>query len=234
MCANVFCMQELLQNFQIRVNEKLYLKDPESSELGKRLIEHSIILMDEIGFESFTFKKLSEKINSTEASVYRYFENKHKLLIYLTSWYWAWIDYQVVLNTYSITNAVRKLETTIAIVSQTIKMDSAFEHIDEGKLFNIMINEYSKSFLTKEVDDDNKDGFFTIYKRVITRLKDAIMAVRPDYPFPASLASTVVESAMHQHFLKRHFRTITDCNEEIEPSEFCKNLVLQTLNVSRP
>nr|WP_248025109.1 TetR/AcrR family transcriptional regulator [Subsaxibacter sp. CAU 1640]MCK7590657.1 TetR/AcrR family transcriptional regulator [Subsaxibacter sp. CAU 1640] len=225
-------MQELFQNFQIRVNDKLYIKDPESSELGKRIVENSILLMDEIGFESFTFKKLSDKINSTEASVYRYFENKHKLLIYLTSWYWAWIDYQVVLHTYSISNAEKKLETIISIVSQTIQADDSFTHIDEGRLFNIMINEYSKSFLTKEVDDDNKDGFFAIYKRVITRLKEAILAVRPEYPFPASLASTVVESALHQHFLKKHFHTITDCNESVEPSEFCKNLVLQTLNVT--
>ena len=53
-------MKELLQNFQIKVNDKLYIKDPESSELGKRIVAESIILMDEIGFEAFTFKKLSE------------------------------------------------------------------------------------------------------------------------------------------------------------------------------
>lgn len=226
-------MKELLQNFQIKVNDKLYIKDPESSELGKRIVAESIILMDEIGFEAFTFKKLSEKVNTTEASVYRYFENKHKLLIYLTSWYWAWIDYQVVLNTYSISNPERKLETIISIVSQTIETDVSFAHIDEGKLFNIVINEYSKSFLTKEVDVDNQDGFFAIYKRVITRIKDAIIDVRPDYPFPASLASTTVISALHQHFLKMHFKTITNCNDVVEPSEFCKSLVLQTLNLSK-
>ena len=37
---------------------KIFIKDPESSELGKRIIEHSILLIDEIGFDSFTFKKL--------------------------------------------------------------------------------------------------------------------------------------------------------------------------------
>ena len=37
--------------------------------------------------EEFTFRKLAQKINTTEASVYRYFENKHRLLIYILAWY---------------------------------------------------------------------------------------------------------------------------------------------------
>ncbi|HBY69084.1 MAG TPA: TetR family transcriptional regulator, partial [Flavobacteriaceae bacterium] len=93
-------MEELLKNLQIRVNENLYLKDPESSSLGKKIIENSIILIEEIGFEGFTFKKLGDRIQSPEASIYRYFENKHKLLLYLTSWYWSWKEYQLVIKTY--------------------------------------------------------------------------------------------------------------------------------------
>ncbi|MDH5608082.1 MAG: TetR/AcrR family transcriptional regulator, partial [Cyclobacteriaceae bacterium] len=40
-------------------------------------------MIAQIGFERFNFKKLSTTINSTEASVYRYFKNKHQLLDYL-------------------------------------------------------------------------------------------------------------------------------------------------------
>ena len=58
-------------------------------------INTTFLNMVEIGFESFTFKKLAAKIESTEASVYRYFENKHKLLIYLVSWYWNWVEYRL-------------------------------------------------------------------------------------------------------------------------------------------
>ena len=74
-------MKELLKTLQIKVNDKTYLKDPETSDLGKRIVEHSIILINEIGFEAFTFRKLGLKINSNESSIYRYFENKHKLLL---------------------------------------------------------------------------------------------------------------------------------------------------------
>ena len=95
-------MDMLLQGVQIKVNEKLYLKDPESSGLGKKIVEYSIQMINEIGFERFTFKKLGHQIGSNESSIYRYFENKHKLLVYLTSWYWGWMEYQLVFATHSI------------------------------------------------------------------------------------------------------------------------------------
>ena len=85
-------MDQILSNIKIQVNSKIYVKDPETSVLGKKIIEQSIILIDEIGFDDFTFKKLGEKIGSNESSIYRYFENKHKLLVYLSSWYWSWME----------------------------------------------------------------------------------------------------------------------------------------------
>ena len=62
-------------DFQVsfKVNEKLYLRDPESSDLAKMIVKSSIDLIYEIGFEQFTFKKLALEIQTTEASVYRYF-----------------------------------------------------------------------------------------------------------------------------------------------------------------
>ena len=68
---------------QVKMNPSLFLRDPEQSELGKNIIKHSIHLIHDNGFEAFTFKKLAESIGTTEAGVYRYFENKHKLLVYI-------------------------------------------------------------------------------------------------------------------------------------------------------
>src|SRR5210317_2590894 len=103
-------MDRLLANLRINIPASVYIKDPESSELGKRIIEHSICLIDEMGIEAFTFKKLGEAIGSNESSIYRYFENKHKLLIYLSSWYSSWIEYQVVIATFSLNDAQLKLD----------------------------------------------------------------------------------------------------------------------------
>ncbi|WP_242120450.1 TetR/AcrR family transcriptional regulator [Aestuariivivens sediminicola] len=221
-------MERLLSNIKISVPEKIYVKDPESSELGKRMVKHSIILIDEIGFEGFTFKKLGDRIDSNESSIYRYFESKHMLLLYLTSWYWSWIEYQLVIETHNLTSA-EKLRNAIRIVTRSVQEDTSFSHIDEVILHRIIVNENSKSFLTKEVDNENQEGYFVVYKRIIHRLRDMILEVNPEYPYPSSLASTIIEASLHQHFLKDHFVSITDCGNTVTPTDFLMNLVLNTI-----
>jgi len=222
-------MINLLSNLKISVPEKIFLKDPESSALGKKIVEHSILLIDDIGFDAFTFKKLGVKIGSNESSLYRYFESKHKLLVYLSSWYWAWIEYQLVFATHNISSPNEKLEKAIEIVTQKIQQDSTFSHINEIILNKIIINESSKSYMTKEVDAENQEGYFRIYKQLIIRLKDIISEVNPDYKYSSSLASSIVEGALHQHFLKDHFSSITDCDTSVTPTEFFKNLVFNAI-----
>lgn len=222
-------MQNLLNNFNIVINEKLYVKNPETSDLGKKIIEQSILLIDEIGFDAFTFKKLGERIKSNESSIYRYFENKHKLLLYLSSWYWSWMEYKLVFSTVNISNPKEKLEKAITIVTQTIEDDVTTKHINESVLSRIIIAEFSKTFLTKEVDEENKEGYFFVYKRVVNRIIDMIVEVNPDYSFAKSLASTIVEGALHQHFLRDHFKTITNATENNSISDFYINLIQKTL-----
>lgn len=222
-------MINLLSNLKISVPDKIYIKDPESSNLGRRIIEHSILLIDSIGFDSFTFKKLGAKIGSNESSIYRYFESKHKLLLYLTSWYWAWVEYQLVFSTHNIPDEKQKLLRAIEVVTKTIEEDVTFTHINEVVLNRIIINENSKSYLTKEVDEENKDGFFVVYKSLIKRLSDMISQINPEYKYASSLASTVVEGALYQHFLKDHFSSLTDCDSVITPTEFFKDLTINAI-----
>ena len=223
-------MKDLLSVIKISVPDKIYIKDPETSDLGKRIVENGILLIDDIGFESFTFKKLGTKIGSNESSIYRYFESKHKFLLYLTSWYWAWLEYQLVLATYSIANAEEKLEKAIAIVTRTVEEDSNFSHINEIILYRIIVNESSKSFLTKEVDEENKQGYFEIYKRLIVRVEEMILEVKPEYPYALSLASSILEGGIHQHFLNEHFPKITDYDSKRTPTDFFIQLTKNTLS----
>lgn len=222
-------MNNLLLSLKIQVNDKIYVKDPETSSLGRKIIQESILLMDEIGFENFTFKKLGERIGSNESSIYRYFESKHKLLVYLSSWYWSWIEYRLVFITNNIESPIEKLNKAIMVVTQKIEDDSQTEHINESILNKIIITEFTKTMMTKEIDTENKEGFFLIYKRVINRLVAMIEVANPQYAYSKSLASSIVEGALHQHFLKNHLKTITNCNENISPTEFYINLVSQTL-----
>ncbi|WP_264560389.1 TetR/AcrR family transcriptional regulator [Flavobacterium sp. N2270] len=222
-------MQNLLSNLKITINDKLYVKDPETSELGRKILKNSIVLIDEIGFEAFTFKKLGEKINSNESSIYRYFENKHKLLIYLSSWYWSWIEYNLVFATHNILNPLDKLSICIKIITQNIIDDKNTPHIDESILNRIIISDFSKTLLTKDVDTENKEGFFLVYKRVINRLMDMITEVNPEYPYAKSLASSVVQGSLHQHYLKDHFKTITNLSEKDCLSDFYIHMIKKTL-----
>jgi AcrR family transcriptional regulator len=222
-------MQNILSNIIISVNDKLYVKNPETSDLGKKIIEQSILLIDEIGFENFTFKKLGEKINSNESSIYRYFESKHKLMLYLSSWYWGWIEYKLAFATTNVSNPMERLKKGITIVTEKVEDDSATLHINEAILNKIIIQEFTKTLLTKEVDEENKIGFFLVYKRVINRIIEMINEVNPNYAFAKSLASSIVEGALHQHFLKDHLKTITNCNETVSPTDFYINLIENTL-----
>lgn len=198
---------------QIKVAEQVYLKDPESSKLGKNIITHSILLIDELGLEDFTFKKLAEAIGSTEASVYRYFENKHKLLIYLTAWYWSWIEYQILFSTNNIPSALEKIEIAVKVLSKPTRFDPTFLHIDEEALYRVVISESAKAYLTKAVDSDNKEGFFVSYKRLCNLIADLIISINPDYKYPHSLISTVIEATHNQRFFSEHLPRLTDIKQ---------------------
>lgn len=223
-------MDKLLANIKIQVNDKIYIKDPETTTLGRKIIKNSIILIDEIGFDNFTFKRLGEYIGSNESSIYRYFENKHKLLVYLSSWYWSWIEYRMVFATVNITAPLDQLLKALELVTEKIEDDLHTTHINEALLNKIIIAEFTKTFLTKEVDEENKEGFFLIYKRVINRMVEMVVQIAPEYPYPKSLISSIVEGSLHQHYLKDHFKTITDCNEVTSPTAYYTHLIKRVLN----
>lgn len=222
-------MDQILSNIKIQINSKLFVKDPETSALGKKIIQESILLIDEIGFDHFTFKKLGEKIGSNESSIYRYFESKHKLLVYLSSWYWGWMEYRLVFSISNQTDSWEKLKKAVSIITEKVEDDQKTDHINESVLNRIIIAEFTKTFHTKEVDEENKEGFYFIYKRVINRITAIINEVNPEYAYSKSLASNIVEGALHQHFLREHMKTITNCNETISPTDFYFNLIENVL-----
>ncbi|WP_299708306.1 TetR/AcrR family transcriptional regulator [uncultured Pontibacter sp.] len=224
-------MRNLLANIKIRVEEKVYLKDPESSDKGRDIIKHGIFLIDELGLEAFTFKKLAERIGTTEATIYRYFESKHMLLSYLISWYWNWLEYRLVFATNNIASAEARLKIAIRILSGRIEKDMDFEHIDEVTLQRIVVAESAKAYLTKEVDANNKEGFFLSYKRLCKRIAEIVHEINPDYKYPASLVSTIAESAHYQKFFALHLPSLTNIHEDggSELEDFLTHMVFKAI-----
>ena len=212
-------------------NKKLlFSKDPESSDLGRDIISKSIEMINLLGFESFTFKKLGAAIGSNESSVYRYFSNKHMLLVYLVNWYWSWMDYKIVLETSKLNKAEDKIKMSIELLVADIKQDSNFSFINEVLLNKIIITESSKAYHTKDVDNENEKGFYKTYKQVVQRVSDFIIEYNPKYEFPHMLVSTIIEGAHQQRYFAEHLPALTDVEKgQNNIIRFYTNLIISTL-----
>ncbi|MCT4580456.1 MAG: TetR/AcrR family transcriptional regulator [Flavobacteriales bacterium] len=219
-----------LSNLSINVNENVYLKNPNSSTLGKKIIGGSIELIEQLGFEEFTFKKLAKHITSTEASIYRYFESKHHVLIYLVHWYWGWQEYRLLLRLTNVDCPIQRLERAINVLTEEIKEDSTFSQINEVLLNRIVISESSKAYLNKAVDKDNELGYFLKYKDVVARVSSIILEINSAFKYPHMLVSTVIEGAHHQRFFAEHLPRLTDVVEgEDAVTTFYKELVIKEI-----
>ena len=195
---------------KISLNSGLYLKEPQDSKLGRNIIKHSILMIDKFGFESFTFKKLAEEINSTEASIYRYFENKHLLLLFLVNWYWEWVRYLIRINTINIEDPKKKLEIIIHSFVYASKENPGVDYVNESKLHRIVISEGNKTYHTKEVDNENSKGFFKSYKDLAESVSIVIIQINPTFKYPFSLATNLFEMSNNHIFFAKHLPRLTD------------------------
>ena len=195
------------------ISSQTYVKDPFTSELGQRILVDGVRLLNELGLESFTFKKLAVEIESTEASIYRYFTNKHMFLVYLSNLYWRWMDQRISQLSHQKNSHYRRLEEAIGLIASPIPedLDSEFPY---SALVDLINAEGPKVYLTKMVDEENKEGVFVAYKTLCETLSQLILNINPEYPFAHSLASTIIESAHDQLFFSKHLPRLTDIDTD--------------------
>ena len=194
----------------IGMPEGLALRNPLATELGRKIISNSINLIDEIGFEAFTFKKLAVCMGSNETSIYRYFENKHLLLLYLVVWYWNWVNFLIDFNSKNIHDPIKKLKIILDNFVDATRENPSVDFVNEYKLHKIIISESSKAYHTKNVDSENKSGFFLSYKALIQKVADVILEIDHEFPYPHSFASNLFEMANNQIFFAEHLPRLTD------------------------
>ncbi|CAN1578795.1 DNA-binding HTH domain, TetR-type [Spirosomataceae bacterium] len=218
--------------FKIKINSSLYLRDPDATEVGKNIVKMSIKLISEIGYEQFTFKKLAAEIPTTEATVYRYFENKHKLLIYLIDYYWAFIRYQVLYHINNLKTPEEKIKTIIDLLVWEDNDYMNSSEIDQKALYYIAITDGSKTFLSKEVDELNRNQVFVPYKELCELIASVFREYNSDYQNANSLASTLVETSHLQYFFMHHLPRLCDFSDRKDPKTleaFLENLVFGAL-----
>ncbi len=202
-------MESILQKIKVDINQDIYLKDPFSSSLGKDIIHKSIKLLISLGFEHFTFKKLAQEVGCTETAIYRYFENKHKLLVFLTSWYWGYLEQNLVFGIANMEDSRKKLEIAIKLlVKGPIFTQNDF--IDPMLLRKLLTDEATKAFLTKEVDVEYQKGFFNHYHKLGDRIAKLVLEINPRFEFPKTLVSTVMESSLMQSYYAQHLPALTE------------------------
>lgn len=219
---------------RIKMNEKLYLRNPEDSAIGKRIVSQGLVLINKLGFEEFTFKKLAKEINTTEATIYRYFENKHRLLVYLTTWYWNFLEYKVVFSLNNIHDPQTKLKTIIHLLVTEPDKAQKSDYITEYEAYNLVKWESSKAYLTRNVTKDNKDRLFKPYKDLCARIAHIIKEYNPKYKYANSLASTLLEMSHAQKFFMENLPSLTDTTQPNDKKlvQFLEHLVLSALTPS--
>lgn len=222
----------MLIEFNPSLNDRLFLKNPQSTELGKKIIRESITLMAEIGYEQFTFKKLAAEIQTTEATIYRYFVNKHKLLIYLVSWYWNYLEFQMIVQLSNLSDPADKIRKVIDILVWEDNLEIDFGAFDHKALYYITIAEGNKTFLSKDVDENNKDMLYKPFKDLAGRIAGIFAEYNPSYKYPNTLASSVIDLSHLQHYFMHHLPRLSDFAKKKRPKDieaFLEDLVFKTL-----
>lgn len=225
-------------SIRLHLDDCLYVRDPEETDLGRRIVDTAIRQLDEHGFERFTFRRLAEATGSTEASIYRYFQNKHRLLLYLVSWYWSWVDYRLEIVALTEPEAVQRLRRAVQVLLEShTTYDPRWSHIDEVALHRIVVVESHKAYQTQRVDDLNAEGMFSAYKGLTATLAELIRGAAPDYPFPTALASTLVEASHQQIFFAQHLPSMTELKAEgddfSQVGRFLDDLLSRVLGLPR-
>jgi len=219
--------------FQVsfELNNKLFLRNPEKTDLGKQIVKNAVELIHSIGFENFTFKKLAIEIKTTEASIYRYFENKHRLLLYILNWYWSYIQFLVDYKLQNISNPKLKLISILEILTNNLPESNDKLELNKDALNQIVISESSKCYLVKDITDINKENIFKPYKDLCAKIAEIISEYDSGYIYPRSLSSTIIESSHQQSFFSKNLPRLTDFkkNELNYTYHFLENLIFSIL-----
>lgn len=227
-----FKSEKMEYQLSFKVNNHIYIRDPESSELGKQIVKNAIDLVYELGFEHFTFKKLALKMSTTEATLYRYFENKHRLLLYILNWYWFYMEFLVDFTIQNIQDPTEKLTKIIKLLTQNLPESVGLLDYNKYFLTQIIITESSKVYLIKEVKEINSYQVFKPYKDLCNKISEVMLGLNPSYSFSRSLSSTLIETAHSQQFFSKNLPRLTDISSEKDETfvfEFLSQLVFNAL-----
>jgi len=209
------------------------LKDPRQTKLGRSIVKNGIYMIAELGFEEMNFKKLGKAIGSPEASIYRYFENKHKFLLYIMAMYWGMIDQHCEKIIHSRNGHEEKIYSILELLCTSPDIPFGNVKIPGEVIYAVVIGESVKTFMTKHVDADNHHGAFRTLKSTTSHLAELLSEYSPDYPFPKALASTIIEMSLYQRYFSEHLPSMTDIGKHQSIVDDLKQWIIGLLRATR-
>lgn len=195
------------------------------SAMGGRILAEGLALLNEIGLEAFTFRKLAEHIGCTEATVYHYFANKQRLLQYYFQMYWLWLATHCRQEGRALKDPLERLHGDIRALCGLWPAEALAGRFDPSDLRELVINEGSKSFMHKNVDSDNKLKLFKPYKDLCAHIATELKACAPRMRSPRSFATTLVEMAHSLEFAMHHLPALTELSGNKERRKLAEFLI---------
>lgn len=216
--------------YSFTLNNNLYLKDPLATAIGRDIVAAGVPLFLETGLEHFTLKKLAQKAGTTEATVYKYFKNKHRLLQYYFQLYWTWLEQQIKVFTAIEKDPQQRLLRAIEVICDIPEVAAHPGMVEKHDLRKLVIAEGSKAYLNVQVDEDNAKQLFAPYKSLARLLGSMMKDCAPGYPYPVALATTVVEMAHSMQYYRQHLPSLTEFSETHNRPQLTQFLILLTRN----
>ena len=198
-----------MAHYHLDLDPSLTLRDT-SSPMGRRILSEGLDLMNELGLEAFTFKKLAERTGCTEVTVYHYFANKQRLLQYYFQLYWLWMQAHCEQEGRTLKDPRARLRGDISALCGIWPKDALAAQLDPFALRELVINEGFKSFMHKNVDSDNKLRLFQPYKDLCAHVASELKACDKSCPQPRSFATTLIEIAHSLEFAMHHLPALTE------------------------
>jgi hypothetical protein len=140
-------------------------------------------------------------------------------------------------ETHRIEDPIEKLQIAIRVFCHTIQTEMLTEaELDIPMLHRIVVAESPKAYLTKEVDEVNKEGAYLSYKGFCREVASLVRGINPDFYYPNALVSTAVEAAHHQQYFSEHLPSLTEVSKGSmeEVTAFLTDMIFRVLRIDLP
>jgi hypothetical protein len=142
------------------------------------------------------------------------------------------MEYLVVFQLPPLVDSTARLIRLIELLTHPLPESEGQIDYNKNYLHQIVISESSKVYLVKEVKEINENAVFKPYKDLCARISEIIQSHNPNYAYPHSLSSTLIETAHSQLFFSQHLPKLTDADKENKTAfveRYLKDLLFKSL-----